>query len=181
MFHHLTNASIVLAKDSRPVITCVCDKHELVELETALRSMQPSLLLVRIGGEQCLTEKRLHHEWAKSLQFPDYYGKNWDALSDCLGDIYWYPRTNAKACVIIVTDADQLLARNAYDWEIFWQVIASTAQSYERGSIENERPIRAPGHSHFRVVAQCRPQQCHSLRKRLVQAQVDFEELATHR
>ncbi len=31
---------------------------------------------------------RAHDYLARKLDFPDYYGKNLDALEDCLGDIY---------------------------------------------------------------------------------------------
>jgi Barstar (barnase inhibitor) len=27
----------------------------------------------------------------KALAFPDWYGRNWDALEDCLGDLSWRP------------------------------------------------------------------------------------------
>ena len=33
------------------------------------------------------TKEKMHEELASNLEFPDYYGKNLDALNDCLGDI----------------------------------------------------------------------------------------------
>ena len=33
------------------------------------------------------TPEKAHHALAKALHFPDYYGKNLDALHDCLTDL----------------------------------------------------------------------------------------------
>jgi RNAse (barnase) inhibitor barstar len=43
----------------------------------------------RLDG-RCLADKRaLLTGLAQVLDFPDYFGKNWDALEECLGDMHW--------------------------------------------------------------------------------------------
>lgn len=46
---------------------------------------------------------------AEALEFPDYFGSNWDALNDCLGDMSWAP---AEGYAVIVTGADALWRRS---------------------------------------------------------------------
>lgn len=36
--------------------------------------------------EHIKTRDELHWELAEKLQFPEYYGKNWDAFWDCIRD-----------------------------------------------------------------------------------------------
>src|SRR6266705_621943 len=38
----------------------------------------------------CAQPAEMHSNLAKSLQFPDYYGRNLDALNDCLRDVAFY-------------------------------------------------------------------------------------------
>jgi hypothetical protein len=40
------------------------------------------------------------------LELPGYFGRNWDALDECLIDLSWLP---TQARVPVITNADQLL------------------------------------------------------------------------
>lgn len=42
----------------------------------------------------CKSYNQFHLILKKAFGFPDYYGKNWDALWDCLGDIFPYAKEN---------------------------------------------------------------------------------------
>jgi RNAse (barnase) inhibitor barstar len=53
------------------------------------------LSLSGVGGDsrldgRCMVDKRaLLTSVSQGLDFPDYFGKNWDALEECLGDMHW--------------------------------------------------------------------------------------------
>lgn len=49
----------------------------------------------------------LHQEMAAALQFPSYYGNNWDAMRDCLRDLTW---CDAPSHLIVFWGCDELLA-----------------------------------------------------------------------
>ena len=70
-------------------------------------SLPPGAVLRKIRGRKSRTEQQFFDEAAAALQFPDYFGENWDAFEECLRDM----RDGRDADhVIVVTDASQLLA-----------------------------------------------------------------------
>jgi len=50
-------------------------------------------------------KERLLDAIASAMQFPDYFGRNWQALIDCLHDMRWSP---ANGYVLAIIAADQL-------------------------------------------------------------------------
>lgn len=48
------------------------------------------------------TDKDLFAVVSTAMQFPDYFGNNWDALDECLGDMDWLP---ADGYLLILRDA----------------------------------------------------------------------------
>lgn len=66
----------------------------------------PEGVFRKMRGQKCRTAHALFDEFAAALQFPGYFGENWDALNDCLSDLSWL---NAKAVMLAITDAPRLL------------------------------------------------------------------------
>jgi hypothetical protein len=70
---------------------------------------------------------------AKALAFPAWFGGNWDALEDCLGDLAWIP---AGGHVLLIDGAGDALAS---DRKPLVDVLASTAAFWA----ERKRPFFA--------------------------------------
>jgi hypothetical protein len=84
----------------------------------------------RMRGSAMTTLDGLFDEVSSALFFPNYFGRNWDALDECLVDLSWLP---APAYVLLIDGAldvlrdepvEQLatflriLARAAADWAV---------------------------------------------------------------
>ena len=52
-----------------------------------------------------LEKQNLFEIFATALAFPEWFGRNWDALEDCLGDLSWRP---AEGHVLMVQNHDRL-------------------------------------------------------------------------
>jgi len=64
------------------------------------------------GGKNGLLDR-----FAKALRFPAHFGKNWDALNDCLTDLDWL---SGKGLVMILTNANNFAEKHE---EIFHTAI----------------------------------------------------------
>lgn len=73
---------------------------------------------VTLREKELETAAQAHEMLAKELDFPEYYGKNLDALEDCLGDIHTPTR--------IVLERD---AQNPSPWfDALEEVVRESAQ-----------------------------------------------------
>ncbi|SRR5713226_872652 len=59
-----------------------------------------------LRGRKMTTVSALFDEFVAALQFPPYFGENWDAFEECITDLSWLP---ADCYILVVTDADALL------------------------------------------------------------------------
>jgi RNAse (barnase) inhibitor barstar len=57
------------------------------------------------------TDEQLFATIASAMQFPDYFGRNWDALDECLCDMYWIP---APGYLLILRNSTQGWSQNPY-------------------------------------------------------------------
>lgn len=83
---------------------------------------------VTLSGNRMKTKASLHAYVARKLKFPDYYGKNLDALHDCLSE-------RSTPLHITVTYAERLKENLGNYADAFLQVLTDTAKENQLISI----------------------------------------------
>jgi hypothetical protein len=99
----------ILTRSAQPwVHHLVATASDLSDAVVALEaSRPPGQIAARVvGGRRATTKQAFLDETAAALQFPHYFGRNWDALTDCLTDLSWL---RADAVVLCIADAGHLL------------------------------------------------------------------------
>ncbi|KPI15835.1 Barstar (barnase inhibitor) [Actinobacteria bacterium OK074] len=74
---------------------------------------------------------------ARALDLPDHFGRNWDALADCLADLSWAPP--ARGRLIVLRGWRDYAQAAPHDWSIAQEVFT---EAVERGR-GTDSPLRA--------------------------------------
>lgn len=67
-----------------------------------------------------------------ALEFPDWFGRNWDALADCLCDLSWLP---ADGYLILLEHCDSFRANHSGDFAMALQVLASACEAWREEGV----------------------------------------------
>jgi RNAse (barnase) inhibitor barstar len=89
--------------------------------------LSPGFVFRRIDGRRCRTKAALLKELARTLAFPAHFGRNWDALEDCLTDLGWLP---ADGYLLMFSHADALLAEREADYATLIDLLESVGQAW---------------------------------------------------
>lgn len=101
-----------------------------------------------IKGAKCQTTDGLLREWARALDFPDYFGQNWDALEECLADLEWLP---AKGYILLITDAAQVLPDDEEEYATLLEVLRDAGEAWGNGQAGMGQQRATPFHVLFAV------------------------------
>jgi len=87
------------------------------EIVEATRGSRLSVARIRFGAKEALLGRV-----AGALKFPGWFGRNWDALEDCLGDLSW---SDAEGHVLIIENP-----KAGDELGIFIDVLRSSAEHW---------------------------------------------------
>ena len=71
------------------------------------------------------TRERLFESLSQQVQFPDYFGENWDALSECLRDLCWI---KARRVVMVHQDLPPL---PSHTLAVYLDVLSECVRDWE--------------------------------------------------
>ena len=87
-------------------------------------------------------------EFARALDFPDYFGHNLDALEECLADLEWLP---AKGYTLLITDAAKVLPDDEEEYETFLEILRDAGEAWGNGQAGMGARRATPFHVLFAV------------------------------
>jgi len=90
-------------------------------------------LVRRVSLAGCRDKPDLLQRVASALAFPKTFGANWDALSDCLGDLEWLP--NAGGYAWLFDHADDLRTGSEGNFDMLCDVLDDACKRWkDRGT-----------------------------------------------
>lgn len=100
---------------------------DLDKLESAAEKAH--LALHRLDLSRARNQDDILASFAKALKFPGYFGKNWDALDECLSDLEWL---DAPGWVLIVTGASRFATQDEASLSTTLEVLQSAAEYWSQ-------------------------------------------------
>lgn len=62
-------------------------------------ALELGMTVIPIDCAGCSDKDEILARFAQALDFPEWFGNNWDALADCLADLSWWP---ASGYVVLI-------------------------------------------------------------------------------
>ncbi|MEJ8640546.1 barstar family protein [Streptomyces sp. MS1.HAVA.3] len=86
------------------------------------RAAGPGGIVLRLDAEELHEKGCLYRAFARELGFPGYFGHNWDAMVDCLGD--WHGPGHGKQDIAVLIDGADPLLGAEFLGDLVWTLCA---------------------------------------------------------
>ncbi len=121
----------------------------------------------RLDGAQMADADGVFEQFWDRFKFPDYFGWNWHALSDCLRDLHW---TRADRYLVVIENSSSLLSGVPEDLAGFLSVLKEVVEHWRN-------PHMKPGGVAipFTVLLLCEPDEVGPLQAALTRMESGVE------
>jgi len=86
-----------------------------------------SIVVARLSGIDLENDDNVYLAFYGAFSFPEYFGWNWDALSDCLRDLSWCP---ASRYLVLIDHAEKILADDEEGRKVFFSILQRAAREW---------------------------------------------------
>jgi RNAse (barnase) inhibitor barstar len=118
--------------------------------------------IFRVRGEKSSDKATFLTELSAVLQFPYYFGYNWDATWECITDLYWL---KGASFLIIFDSAHHLLSASEDDFQVLLQSLTEAHDRWHQETADfgadDRRPVA------FQSVLACDPDALDALTARI--------------
>lgn len=87
---------------------------------------------VAVNGEAIKDKNAFLAAFARALHFPSYFGHNWDAFEECLNDLSWEDKAEARGLVILFDAAGPFAKAHPMDWATACDIFKSAAKAHKK-------------------------------------------------
>ncbi len=101
------------------------------EGELANQCRDRNLQLFVLNGDRITNKAEFLAACAQVMQFPAYFGQNWDAFEDCLTDLDWLP---AQGYVLLYTHSQRYAQADPANWDILLDIFHSAIAYWKQTS-----------------------------------------------
>lgn len=106
-----------------------------------------------LRGHRSGTAAEVFHEWAAALQFPYYFGNNWDAFEECVNDLAWL---KPKTRILFLTEIEKIMPRDDRGFTILMDILKLALRGPTEEVIARVPDLR--NHPTLIVVLHCDPE-----------------------
>jgi hypothetical protein len=124
-----------------PSVVSLIDKTEsdLCNWAWRLAAERPDTAVRFVRGHKMRRVDPLFDELAAAFQFPYYFGENWAALADCLGDLEWL---NASRVVLIISRFSEVLVEEPIEMPAFTRAVGGAIERLNKSRNSSNEPFR---------------------------------------
>jgi len=144
--------------------------HTVANYLTAWKPAHPEWNIVRIRGKKSADDAHFFDEAAAALQFPYYFGENWDAVWDCITDLNWL---RGLSYLLVFDSADYLLTESNGGFKLLLDELTDAHALWHRETADFGARGRQP--IAFQSVLACDPDAVDALTRRMHAANASFE------
>jgi hypothetical protein len=141
---------------------------ENLKLQLIQRNKEHIIRMIR--GNKSSTREAFFNESAAALQFPYYFGENWNAFEECMVDLDWL---EGGAYLLLVNNASELLCDA--DDEDFRLLLKALARAHAEWLTPNTYIPRNRLPTPFHILFQCTAADSAVFSQRLTHSQLPFE------